>query len=195
MARNSHGYGSDFVVKGFLDSNSDALDQHEGYPPILGDIKDYDIQSSDVFVCAIEDVVRRQYCYELIAKRGGQLYTLIHQSCVIADGVQVGKGCILSYDVIVSNDTTIGDRVLINTRAVIGHDCAVGSDCSIGVMAFVAGGVDLSDMVTVHAAARIHKGTFIGRRASVGMSTTVLRDVEEGVTVFGTPARVIFDKK
>jgi sugar O-acyltransferase (sialic acid O-acetyltransferase NeuD family) len=194
MARQSLGYGQDFIVKGFLDSKVDALKSYNAYPPILGDIGDYVIQPDDVFVCAIEDVVRRRHCYDVIIERGGQPYTLIHQSCRVADGAEIGLGCVLSYDIIVSNDTQIGDQVLINSRAIIGHDSRVANGCSIGVQAFLAGAVKLGAGVTIHASASIHKGLTIGSGASVGMSSTVVRDVPANVTVFGTPAKVIFTK-
>lgn len=49
MARECMGYGEKFVIKGFLDDDSKALDGFKGYPPILGSIKDYEIQPKDVF--------------------------------------------------------------------------------------------------------------------------------------------------
>ena len=40
-ALESRGFGEEFVVKGFIDDNLQALDGFAGYPPILGTIRDY----------------------------------------------------------------------------------------------------------------------------------------------------------
>jgi sugar O-acyltransferase (sialic acid O-acetyltransferase NeuD family) len=194
IATQALGYGDRFVVKGFLDSKGDALDNFEGYPPILGDVGDYAIAPDDVFVCGIDDISKRQYCLEAIIARGGRLETVVHRSCVMGQGVYLGAGVVISYNVVISNDTTIGDGVLVNTGAIIGHDVTVGNFVSIGVGAFLAGGVTIGHRGAVNASATVHKGCHIGENATVGMSSTVVRDVVDDVTVFGTPAKVIFNK-
>ena len=43
------GYGEEFVIKGFIDDNVNALEEFEGYPPMLGSIEEYCPEEDDVF--------------------------------------------------------------------------------------------------------------------------------------------------
>ena len=54
-AQHSIGYGTEFVVKGFLDFPNQDWDTNV-YPPILGIEDDYKIQSNDIFTCSIGNV-------------------------------------------------------------------------------------------------------------------------------------------
>ena len=50
MSRESMGYGDEFVIKGFIDDNLQALDGFANYPPVLDKISTYIPQENDVFV-------------------------------------------------------------------------------------------------------------------------------------------------
>ena len=53
-ALESVGYGSEFIVKGFIDDNLHALDDFLNYPPLIDRISSYVPQKNDVFVCSIK---------------------------------------------------------------------------------------------------------------------------------------------
>ena len=56
---------------------------------------------------------------------------------------------------------------------------------------FFAGCVTVNDLVTVNAGTRIVQSRHIGRGSVLGMGSVVIRDVPEGVKVFGNPAKII----
>ena len=192
QAKQSIGYGKEFIIKGYLDSHVGALDDFDGYPPVLGSIEDYTIVESDVFICAIGKVSIRRKTVKEILEKGGEFINLIHQSCTIGDNVTLGRGIFMSYDVIVSNDTKIEDYALINSRAIIGHDCRIGAYSLVGVSSFLAGSVTTMEDVTVHPNASIMQGITLYDGAKVGLGSVVVKDVKEDTTVFGNPAKVIF---
>lgn len=92
MARECMGYGEKFVIKGFLDDDSKALDGFKGYPPILGSIKDYEIQPKDVFTWSMGNIQSRKRCCEAIISRGGEFITLIHNTVRLGNECQSGTG-------------------------------------------------------------------------------------------------------
>ena len=53
MARESCGYETEFVIKGFIDDNITALNDFMNYPPIIDTITDYIPCKEDVFFCSI----------------------------------------------------------------------------------------------------------------------------------------------
>ena len=77
FAKESIGYGTDFIIKGFLDDNSDALDGYDGYPPILDSVEDYGIEEDDVFTCALGDVNYKRKYVNLILSKGGEFINII----------------------------------------------------------------------------------------------------------------------
>ena len=48
FAQGCKGYQKDYVIKGFLDDNLDAMDGFDDFPPLLGSVDDYEIQPDDV---------------------------------------------------------------------------------------------------------------------------------------------------
>jgi len=158
LGKQSHGYGKEFMIKGYLDSNLDALNNYKGYPPVLGTVEEYEIQPDDVFICAIGGVKQRKKTSDQILSKGGKFVNLIHKSAYIGDFVNLGLGIFMGMDTVINNNTQVDDFVLINSRALIGHDCKVGKYCLVGVSAFVAGNVQIGEESTIHPKASIMKG-------------------------------------
>lgn len=192
LAKNSKGYGKEFLVKGFLDSNLKALNDMPNYPPVLGTIENYKVLSDDIFICAIGDVELRKKTVSEVLQKGGVFTNLIHNSVYLGDNVNLGVGIFIAYDVVISNDTTIEDYVLINSRALIGHDCHIGQFSSIGVYSFVGGGVSIGSGCSIHSKSSVKNNLYISDGVNVGMGSVVIKNVTENSTVFGNPAKKVF---
>ena len=119
------GYGTEFIVKGFL-NDFPSLDQFENYPPIIGTIENYQPQDEDVFVCSIGDKQRKQ-CIEKIQGRGGEFINLIHQTARFYTNAKLGKGNFIGAYTVIGNDAQIGDFNMIQSYTVIGHDDKIGN--------------------------------------------------------------------
>ena len=192
LGRESRGYGTEFVIKGYLDSNLDAFKDYNGYPPVLGTVEEYIIQDHDVFICAIGGIQQKKKTVNQILAKNGSFINLIHKSAYIGDFVKMGTGIFMGYDTVISNDTHIDDFVLINSRALIGHDCRIGKYSLIGVSAFVAGNVDIGEDTTLHPKVSLMRGISVGRKSTVGLGAVAVKDIKENSTVFGNPAKQIF---
>lgn len=191
IAMGCHGFGTDFVIKGFLDDDMSQLDGFEGYPPILGTIGEYEIQPYDAFTCSIGDVPSKVLCCEKILQKGGVFMTLIHQQAIVHKNVKFGDGCVVAPLCFVDCDTTVGSNCLLQTDAVIGHDCTIGDFVRIDTHVTCVGGVKIGNRATIHTSAVLNHKVVVEDDATVGACSFVIRKVKKGSTVWGNPARTL----
>ncbi|MFC5283211.1 NeuD/PglB/VioB family sugar acetyltransferase [Pedobacter alpinus] len=185
-------YNKDWIIKGFLDDKSDVLDSM-GYPvPIISSVEDYIIEKDDVFICALGEVKYKKKYVELILSKGGEFINIIHPLAQINNFSKVGKGIIICSFCAISNETIIGDFVTIQSFSGIGHDAKIGNWCHLNAYSFMGGYAELKEEVTLHTKASILPKVKVGKGAVVGAHSLVIKNVKEGVTVFGSPAKEIF---
>lgn len=188
IARESLGYGTEFVIKGFIDDNLQAFDGFEGYPPILGRISEYQPMVDDVFVCSIGGVSRKK-CMEEIISRGGEFQTLIHKTARIGTNVKIGKGNLIAAFTSLGADASIGDYNMIQSYTVIGHDVQIGNWNRIDTHVTCVGGTIVHNEADIYTSAVLNHGVVVEDNAHVGACSFVIRRVKSGTTVMGNPAK------
>lgn len=189
-AKHSIGYGTDFVVKGFLDFPNQDWDTTI-YPPILGIEDDYEIQPDDVFTCSIGDVQLKRKVCEKMKVRGAKFQTLIMENAEIRYGVKLGEGCIVDSFAHIGADVVIGENCLVQGYAAIGHDCKIGDYTRIDPRVSIVGGVIVGDNVTIHSAAVLNHKVKVANNATIGAMSFVILKVKENTSVFGIPAKLM----
>lgn len=187
-ARHSIGYGTEFVVKGFLDFPNPEWDTNI-YPPILGIEDDYVIQPDDVFTCSIGDVhLKRKVCEKMKA-RGAKFQTLIFDNVQIRENVKIGEGCIIDSYAHIGSDAVIGENCLIQAFSCVAHDCRIGDYSRIDVRSLLVGGVVVGNNVTVHTNAVVSHKVVLEDDSTVAAMSFVIKKVKAGTTVMGNPAK------
>ena len=191
FAKSCKGYQKEYVIKGFLDDNPDAMKGFEEFPPLLGSIDNYEIQPDDIFFNSIGEVKSKKLCINKILNRGGEFITLVHPTAGISEGTKIGQGCMISARAGIGTECTVGDFCLIQDNAIIGHDVHVGNFCRIDCNVVLIAGVKLDDEVCVHTSSVINHNVHIGEGATVGALSFVIRNVKPGTSVQGNPAKRI----
>lgn len=182
----------EYDIKGFLDGNCNAFDGVYGaYPPILSSVESYEIQSDDVFICALGDSTYRKKYSDIILAKGGNFISLINPSTEINPTTRIGKGCIINSKTVIGGNTVIGDFVTIQSFDVIGHDVTVGDYVSIECFVFLGGFTSVGNMTTLHTRSTVIPHKKVGNNVTVGVGSFVMRNFKDNVTVFGYPAKVV----
>lgn len=188
--RNTKAYQeNEYDVKGFLDDKADALDGLRGdFPPILGSVESYEIQPDDVFFCAMGDPQWRKHYVEIVTKKGGEFISIINPTARINPTASIGEGTYIGAYSIISDNVVIGKQCVLQCFNDIGHDAVVGEYVSIESYVFMGGGAKVGDMSTMHTKSSVIPHKTVGKNCIVGISSVVMRNIKDGLHVFGCPA-------
>jgi len=113
----------------------------------------------------------------------------VHPSAVIHPSVKLGAGVTVFAGAIIQPDTSIGDHAIINTAATVDHDCSIGDFAHIAPGAHLAGGVQVGEGTLLGIGSVVAPYLSVGAWTTVGAGGAVVRDLPDGVTALGIPAR------
>lgn len=182
----------EITVKGFLDDKADALDCLKGdWPPIVGSVESYDVQQDDVFFCALGDAHWRKHYAKIIEEKGGHFINIIHPKALISPAAIVGYGCSIGPFTTISPNVKIGNHVMIQSFDDFGHDVEIGDYASIESYVFLGGYAKVGELSTMHTKSSIIPHKCIGKECVVGFGSVVMRNIKDGLHVFGNPAKKI----
>jgi sugar O-acyltransferase (sialic acid O-acetyltransferase NeuD family) len=191
LAKDCSGYNTAYTIKGFLDDKSDALDGFDNYPEIISSVEAYEIQENDVFVCALGSVQWKKHYIELILSKGGKFINLVHPTSFINTNAVIGNGVIIFMYSNISNDCVIEDFVTIQGFVGLGHDTKIGKWSHLNTYSFTGGFAVLEEEACLHTRASVLPNVIVRKGATVGASSLAIKNVKEGTTVFGVPAKVL----
>jgi sugar O-acyltransferase (sialic acid O-acetyltransferase NeuD family) len=117
--------------------------------------------------------------------------TLKARGMVLMDDVAIGEGSIFSPFTTVTSNIRIGKHFHCNLYSYVEHDCRVGNFVTFAPGVCCNGNVIIGDYAYIGSNAVIRQGITIGAGATVGMGAVVTRDVPEGETWVGNPAKAI----
>jgi acetyltransferase-like isoleucine patch superfamily enzyme len=141
----------------------------------------------------------------------------VRSGTVLYAGTVIGEALETGHNVVIREENRLGDRVWIWSNSVVDYGCQLGSDIRIHCGCYLAQGTRVEDGASfgpgalttndrypvtqdfegpwIRAGARIGAnatilpGVVVGAGALVGAGAVVTRDVPEGATVVGNPAR------
>jgi 2,3,4,5-tetrahydropyridine-2,6-dicarboxylate N-acetyltransferase len=194
-------------VKVYVDGNLKGI--HDSKVDIYGDGNFYILfgENNDVeaFLNKHKDKVKK-YTIEC-NKRNSAIPMLdirhidarIEPGAIIREGVTIGKNAVIMMGAVINIGAEIGEGSMIDMNAVVGARGKIGKNVHVGAGAVIAGVLEppskepvvIEDNVLIGANAVILEGVRIGKGSVVAAGSVVTQDVESGVVVAGTPAKVI----
>jgi sugar O-acyltransferase (sialic acid O-acetyltransferase NeuD family) len=132
---------------------------------------------------------RRYECLDL--SNHMEMPVLIHPAASVSVSASLGSATVVLAGAVINAAARLGRGVIVNSGAIVEHDCVVGDAAHVSPGAVLCGGVQLGPRSWVGAAAVVVPNVRIGRDAIIGAGTVVLRDVPDGETVAGNPARAL----
>lgn len=106
---------------------------------------------------------------------------------VIQDNVTIGANSCVDRGAF--GDTTVGENTKIDNLVHVAHNVRVGRNCVLAAYTGISGSTVVGDGVAFGGKAGVADHLKIGSRASIGAAASVFKDVPEGETWTGFPAR------
>ncbi|MDX2114198.1 MAG: acetyltransferase [Planctomycetota bacterium] len=125
----------------------------------------------------------------IIRELGGLFATVVHPLSHVSPSSTLAEGTFVGATAVVQGRATLGPHCIVNTGAIIEHDCRIGRNVHLAPRTVLGGNVHIGDDTLVGLGACVRPGVRIGRECIIGAGAAVVRDVPDGLTVVGVPAR------
>ncbi|MDE6207422.1 MAG: acetyltransferase [Muribaculaceae bacterium] len=114
----------------------------------------------------------------------------IHPTAIISRTAHIGAGTVVMHGATIQSDSSIGRHCIINTGASVDHECRIGDYVHISPHATLCGNVHVGEGSWIGAGATVVPGIKIGRWCTIGAGAVVIRDIPDGATAYGNPAKI-----
>jgi sugar O-acyltransferase (sialic acid O-acetyltransferase NeuD family) len=151
------------------------------------------LRKYDFFACVGHNGIREKIHMQL-SKVLGNPINAIHPSAVISGSVKMGDGVMIAANATLNPMVELGRGVICNTSSSIDHECIIGDFCHIAPGVVLCGNVTVGKNTFIGANSVIRQGIVIGNNVTIGAGTVVVKDVPDGATVVGNPAKQIVRK-
>ena len=114
-------------------------------------------------------------------------------SVIIGNNVEIGANVCIDRGTL--DNTIIGNGTKIDNLVHIAHNVIIGKNCMLVCHCGIGGSVEIGDNCWIGMGAQIRNGLKIGNNVTVGMGAIVVKNVPDGITVIGNPAKELTDKR
>lgn len=174
---------------GYLDDNPTLTGQSYLGLPVLGTLASLPHISHDAVIVAVGDNKNRQDLFQKLQDRGEQFVTACHPRAILAPHVRIGPGAMICAGAVVNPCSAIGANVILNTNCSVDHHNQIGDHAHIAPGTHLGGQVFVGTGALIGIGATVMPRRQIGAWSVVGAGSVVTRDVPDGLTVVGVPAK------
>lgn len=141
--------------------------------------------------CTLGDPAAKRRFVGQVEAMGFRFATLIAPGVRRLGVAQIGEGGYVGFDTDLSRGVRLGRHCTVLSRGSLADGVTLGDFAFTGVRATLCGGVSVGEGAFIGVGAIVSERVRIGRSAIVGAGSVVVRDVPDGATVVGNPARPI----
>ena len=184
--------GTPWQLSGYLDDDTTQHHRLIGDLPVLGTSSILAAQPG-LFAVALgigSPNARRQ----IVARIRSWVHSfpvLIHPSVPAFERVHLGDGSQVHAGTVLTTDIHVGNFAILNRHVDVSHDCTIDDWATLAPGVTLTGGVSVGEGADLGARAACIPCVHIGAWSVIGAGAVVTRDIPDGVTAVGVPARAL----
>jgi len=179
-----------YTAINFVDDFQEEADFYGTRRIRFSSCKEYADREGAEFIIAVGEPSVRKQLFDKVISSGYTPTTLIDETAIVSATAKISAGCVVNAGAVISSNAVIKENCLLMFHTIVGHDAVVNSNCVICPKATVGGFSVIGEQAFLGLGSSMKEGVNVGRKAIVGLGSKLFRDVEDGVTVIGNPARV-----
>ena len=137
------------------------------------------------FVLGVGDIAIRKKCIDQANYYHLQPLSLIHPSCHLGHGIEVGEGVVIMQGASLTAAITLGDHVLVQSSSIISHDCEIESNVNVCPGATLGGGVIVESNTLLGLNATLLPKVRIPKGSIIAAGATIVHSPEQSGTYIG----------
>jgi len=184
-----------WTVIGFTDPSAPLEGRVGDRPPVIGD----DVAAAalaragglDAGVVGVGNTAlgRRAELFQWLKGFGVTVPALVHPRAVRSPSCRVGEGAVVFAGSVLGAGVEVGANAVLYSGVIAEHDCRIGEHAYLSPGVILSGSVQVESGAFLGSGAVVLPGITVGKQAVVAAGAVVTRDVAEGQTVMGVPAR------
>jgi sugar O-acyltransferase (sialic acid O-acetyltransferase NeuD family) len=178
-------------VAGFLDDTKAIGEKIFGHPVLNGfaALRDPRFVLDHAWIVAIGDNWIRRDLYRALADADAAIVSAVHRTAAISRGAILGRGLFIGPLSSVGAETKIGDWSVLEAHVRVGVDVRIGEAAFLGPGAITTGGSSVGANSFLGAGTIVNNNTSVGADCIIGANSVVTRDLPDGTSAYGAPAR------
>jgi len=178
-------------VTGILDDDANLHDTDIAGVHVLGGTALAGEREEQVLLCIGPSGARAEVARRMarVGVADDRYATFVARTARVGATSDIAAGSILLDGVVVTADARIGRHVVVMPNCTITHDDKLDDFVTLAAGVALGGGVRIGERAYLGMNASVRPGVTIARDSTIGMGAVVLRDVPEGETWAGVPAR------
>ncbi len=182
--------GEHLKLLGFIDEDNNKWGQKmRGYPVLGG--WDYlsRLSAKTLVICVVGDPASKKRMVTRSGELGRKYIKLLDPALIAASEISLGEGVFMNRGCLLTTNIAIGNHVSINPGCGIGHDVKIGDFTTLMWRVNISGNVRIGEGCLIGSGATVLQGLTIGQGVTVGAGAVVTKDLPDGSTAVGVPAR------
>jgi carbonic anhydrase/acetyltransferase-like protein (isoleucine patch superfamily) len=143
-----------------------------------------------IIAFSLDMKLRKEIC-DLLDDLDLDCVTYVNDLTYIFDSCKIGKGCFISYGVLISWDCSIGDHCYFGMRSIISHDCSIGKNCILSADSGVAGKTTIGNNCSLMFSSRVLNKLSLTDGVTIGAFSNLTKNAEIEGTYVGRIARLM----
>lgn len=145
----------------------------------------------NTFCLGVGSPKNRHFLMQLALSNGGEIKSIISSTAMVGEfGTEIAEGSIVLSGVTITASVSVDIGCLINKNSILSHDVKVGECVEISPGVKLLGNAEVGAFTSIGTNAVILPKVIVGKNCIVGAGSVVTKNVADGSTVIGIPAKI-----